>query len=98
MGSLCPQCGHRFAVIDIGSQQLGHCCMAISRKGPPRDQTALRREHNVVSNTRQLSQSELLIKPARDLSRESHKRLSAGPRKIGGASQRFERRDRSVHN
>ena len=28
----CPQCGHRFAVSDIGSQQLGHCCMTTSRK------------------------------------------------------------------
>jgi hypothetical protein len=32
MLSLCRQCGHTFAVIDIGSQQLGHCCMTISRK------------------------------------------------------------------
>ena len=59
MGSLCPQCGHRFAVIDIGSQQLGHCCMTISRKG--RGQTALRRKRNLVSSTRQPSQSQATL-------------------------------------
>ena len=32
MGSPCPQCGHSFALSDIGSQQLGHCCMITSRK------------------------------------------------------------------